>query len=85
MARPSKEVIAEYMECSVLSVPEFWAISHAGEMCSIRRIEYTINGSVLKYPKTIYPNRAYAQTMARRLNEEYDTNLFGVIRLGKLD
>jgi hypothetical protein len=77
--------MAEYMECSVLRVPEFWAISHAGEMCSVRRTEYTINGSVLKYPKTIYPSRAYAQTMARRLNEEYGTNLFGVIKLVKQD
>lgn len=85
MARPSKDVVAEYMECSVLAVPEFWAISHAGELCSIRKTEYTVNGSVLKYPKNIYPNRAYAVTMARRLNSEYDTDQFGVVKLVKQD
>lgn len=85
MARPSKDVVAEYMECSVLAVPEFWAISHAGEICSIRRTEYTVNGSVLKYPKTIYPNKAYALTMARKLNAEYCTDLFGVVKLVKED
>lgn len=85
MARPSKEIMAEYMECSVLAVPEFWAISHAGELCGLRRTEHTVAGAVLKYPKTVYPNKAYALTMARKLNVEYGTDQFGVVKLIKQD
>jgi hypothetical protein len=83
LARPSKQIIAEFMECTVLAVPEFWAITYAGALCSVRRTEYILTGAVNKYPKSVYPTKAYALTTARKLNEDHGTDLFGVVKLVK--
>lgn len=85
MARPKPLILCSYegktQSIDILKTPAVWAITHLGEIVSIRHRIPGLNGEIRKYPKTQYPTKAAAINAARRLNTLFDTDAFSITRV----
>lgn len=85
MARPKPSILETYdsaaLSIDILKTTGIWGITHNGELVSMRHRYHTVNGTVVKYPRTQYPSKASAINCARRLNAVFETDAFSITLL----
>lgn len=85
MARPKPTILCSYdgavQSIDILKTDSIWAVTHLGEIVSLRYRLHGVNGEIRKYPKTQFPTKAAALNAARRLNTVFDTDAFSISRV----
>jgi hypothetical protein len=82
MARPSADVLftkeTAQGQLDILSAQGTWLVCYNNKPIALRLQHWTVRGPAFKYPRTMFANPAHAHRLARRLNKEYNTELFTV-------
>lgn len=82
MVRPKALVLLEHQDdagsIEVMMADAVWVVMYQNTAISIARRTWTADGTVVKYLRTNYSNRAHAYRLADRLNQMFDTDDFTV-------
>jgi len=87
MARPKPNVllrltddVAHRVE-EVLEAYEIYAVYYKNKPINLKWSSQFVNDAQPKYRKTIFPSKAHAANLAKRLNKQFETNDFTVVKL----
>ena len=86
MSRPPAKTllnkdITEDSGIEILAADSLYAVVYKQQPISVKLKYYFIHGPTNKYSKTVYPNRKPAQNLADKLNLEFDTLDFTVVKV----
>ena len=85
MARPGPNIISTYElpteSVDIINPLGYWVITYCGEPITLRRRVLTVAGTILKYPKCVFPEAASAKNAARKLNRQFKCRDFGTYNL----
>lgn len=87
MARPAPEILVEkinkinYNSLQILKATAVWAVFFQGKPINIRTLNKLSNFTAPKYKKVSFVNRGSAINLAKKLNKEFTTEDFAVVRL----
>lgn len=86
MSRPKPKILAEksmgvYKADQVLASEGIWAVYYQNRPINLRSINTLISYPGPKYRKVSFSNPGHACNLARKLNEQFDTNEFTVVLL----
>lgn len=89
MARPKPVILLEnvdkaYNALQILEADDLWAVVYNKKPISIRSLNKITSSPAPKYKKSCFPSRGSAINLAARLNEQFKTTLFEVVRLTAL-
>ena len=89
MSRPKPKILLQYtnkksykME-EVLESTAIWAVFHKGNPINLRILNTLVSYPGPKYKKVSFSNPGHAFNLAERLNKQFDTDDFKVIKLLK--
>ena len=89
MARPKPKVLAEiadresYKVDQVLYSEGIWTIFYDGSIINLKSSSMTKNGLIHKYKKCSFSNSGHAINLAKKLNKQFKTDKFSVVKLTK--
>lgn len=87
MSRPKPKVIIEqtdkrtYRSEQVLSADGIWAVFYNNRPINLKSGNLLVNYPGPKYRKVSFSNRGHAINLARKLNQQFNTDLFSVVLL----
>lgn len=87
MSRPKPRVIAEhtnrktYQSLQVVASEGIWAVFYDGEPINLKTANILVNYPGPKYRKVSFSNPGHAINLARKLNTQFQTDRFTVVRL----
>jgi hypothetical protein len=86
MARPPPTIllsthIDDFNSVEVLSAPGLWAVLYKDLPFNLKTNYWTEKGELKKYLKVVYPNRAPADNLAKKLNKDFYTDEFSVRKI----
>jgi len=87
MSRPKPKVIIEqtdkrtYRSEQVLSADGIWAVFYDNRPINLKSGNLLVNYPGPKYRKVSFSNRGHAINLARKLNQQFNTDLFSVVLL----
>jgi hypothetical protein len=87
MSRPKPKVIIEqtdkrtYSSEQVLSADGIWAVFYDNRPINLKSGNLLVNYPGPKYRKVSFSNRGHAINLARKLNQQFNTDLFSVVLL----
>ena len=91
MSRPRPNIIAEhtdrrtYRTLQVLAATGIWAVFYDGAPINLKTVNTLVNYPGPKYKKVSFSNRGHAINLARKLNAQFQTQLFTVVLLTQGD
>jgi len=86
MSRPSPTIITEYTNnesyhsTQILKAEGIWAVYYDNEPVNIKTIN-SISYSAPKYKKVSFSNSGHAINLAKKLNKQFGTTKFTVVKL----
>lgn len=87
MARPAPEVILEkvdktsYNALQILKAESVWAVFFQNNPINIRTLNKLTSYTTPKYKKVSFVNKGSAINLAKKLNKEFTTSDFKVVKL----
>lgn len=90
MSRPSPNIITEqidtdtYHSTQILEAECIWAIYYNNKPVNIKTIN-TISHATPKYKKVSFSNSGHAINLAKKLNKQFETTKFTVVKLSHGD
>lgn len=87
MSRPKPKIIVEhvdrktYQSLQVLAADGIWAVFYDGRPINVKTANMLVNYPGPKYKKVSFSNRGHAINLARKLNQQFQTQLFEVVLL----
>jgi len=87
MSRPKPRIIAEhanrrtYQSLQVVASDGIWAVYYDGSPINLRTSNILTNYPGPKYKKVSFSNPGHAINLARKLNTQFQTDLFTVVLL----
>jgi hypothetical protein len=87
MSRPKPTVLAEvtdratYKTDQVLASEGIWAVFYNGQPINLRNQNMLVQYPGPKYKKVSFSNPGHAINLAKKLNKQFKTDLFGVVLL----
>ena len=87
MSRPKPDIILEhtnpknYKSEQVLKAEAIYSVFHQGKPINLRSLNTLVNYPGPKYKKTSFSNPGHAFNLAERLNKQFNTDEFCVVRL----
>jgi len=87
MSRPKPKVIAEvtdkrtYKTDQVLVADGIWAVFYDGSPINLKSMNYLGHGPGPKYKKVSFSNQGHAVNLCKKLNVQFKTNKFEVVKL----
>jgi hypothetical protein len=87
MSRPKPRIIAEhanrrtYQSLQVVASDGIWAVYYDGAAINLRTSNILTNYPGPKYKKVSFSNPGHAINLARKLNTQFQTDLFTVVLL----
>jgi len=89
MSRPKPTVLVEitdketYKTEQVLASDGIWAIYYQGRPINLKTSNYLVQYPGPKYKKVSFSNPGHAINLAKKLNEQFQTDKFSVVLLDK--
>jgi len=90
MSRPPPQIITQHTDNSkyyttyILKADAVWAVYYNNKPINIKTLN-SISFSVPKYTKVSFSNAGHAINLAKKLNKQFDTNKFTVVKLSHGD
>lgn len=86
MARPQatilmKKQLSDYLSVEVLAASALYAVVYKSQPFNLKQRYWNARGELIKYPKTTFPNQAPADNLADKLNREFFTTDFTVVKI----
>ena len=86
MARPSATILLstqldDFNSIEVLSAQGLWAVLYKQQPINLKTLHWTERGELKKYLKVVYPNAAPAENLAKKLNRDFFTTEFTVVKI----
>lgn len=87
MARPKPKVLTEIADKEIYKVEQvlyseaIWAVLYQGNLINLKSSTMTKNGLIHKYKKVSFSNQGHAINLAKKLNKQYKTTDFTVVKL----
>ena len=86
MARPSAEILLsiqldDFTGIDVLTAEGMYAVLYKEQPINLKTKYWTERGEVKKYLRTTYPNRSPADNLAAKLNKDFFTTEFTVVKI----
>lgn len=87
MSRPKPNVILDYTDSKtfrseqILEADAIWAVFYDSKPFNLRSLNTLTNYPSPKYKKTSFSNPGHAFSLANRLNAQFNTNLFSVVKM----
>ena len=87
MARPKPKILSEiadkeeYKVDQVLYSEAIWSIKYQGNLINLKSSSMTKNGLIHKYKKVSFSNQGHAINLAKKLNRQFKTEDFTVVKL----
>ena len=87
MSRPKPRIIAEhvdrrtYQSLQVLAADGIWAVFYDGKPINVKTANMLVSYPGPKYKKVSFSNRGHAINLARKLNQQFQTDRFAVVFL----
>jgi len=70
------DTVIEILECKGI-----WILSYDGKPISMREKFWATSGQRVRYPRVSHAHRAHAVNLAMKLNRQFKSNKFGVIKI----
>ena len=89
MSRPKPQVLVEitdketYKTEQVLASEGIWAVYYEERPINLKTSNYLVSYPGPKYKKVSFSNPGHAINLAKKLNEQFQTNKFSVVLLDK--
>ena len=87
MSRPKPNVILDHTDSKtfrseqILEADAIWAVFYKNQPFNLRSLNTLTNYPSPKYKKTSFSNPGHAFSLANRLNAQFNTNLFSVVKM----
>jgi hypothetical protein len=86
MSRPEPKIILskttdDYVVCEILEVASLYAVVYNDKIFSMRNTFPNMLRKTTKYPKYVYPTKKVADNLAAKLNKQFNTTDFKVIKI----
>lgn len=87
MSRPKPTILAEvvnkktYKSDQILEAEAIWAVFYQGKPFNLKSQNSLSSFSGSKYKKTSFSNPGHALNLAKKLNQQFNTNYFSVYKL----
>ena len=86
MSRPKTDIILsktddDYVVYDILKINSLYAVVYKDNIFSMRNSFPNMLRKTTKYPKYVYPTKKVADNLATKLNKQFDTTDFKVIKL----
>jgi hypothetical protein len=86
MARPGATIILstqidDFTGCDILSAQGLWAVLYKDQPINLKTRYWSERGEINKYLKVVYPNKKPADNLAKKLNKDFFTNDFSVVKI----
>lgn len=87
MSRPKPNVILDHTDSKtfrseqILEADAIWAVFYDNKPFNLRSLNTLTNYPSPKYKKTSFSNPGHAFSLANRLNAQFNTNLFSVVKM----
>jgi len=87
MSRPKPNVILDHTDSKtfrseqILEAEAIWAVFYDSKPFNLRSLNALTNYPSPKYKKTSFSNPGHAFSLANRLNAQFNTNLFSVVKM----
>ena len=86
MARPGATILLstqvdDFNSVEVLSAQGLWAVLYKQQPINLKTQHWSERGELKKYLKVVYPNRAPADNLAKKLNKDFYTTEFTVVKI----
>lgn len=87
MSRPKPTILAEvvnkktYKSDQILEAEAIWAVFYQGKPFNLKSQNSLSSLSGSKYKKTSFSNPGHALNLAKKLNQQFNTNYFSVYKL----
>lgn len=87
MSRPKPNVILDHTDSKtfrseqILEADAIWAVFYDSKPFNLRSLNTLTNYPSPKYKKTSFSNPGHAFSLANRLNAQFNTNLFSVVKM----
>lgn len=86
MVRPAAEIlqskqINDYLSIDILNAHGLYAVVYKSKPINLKQKYWNAHGLLTKYPKTVFSNQAPANNLAAKLNKEFFTEDFSVIKI----
>jgi hypothetical protein len=86
MARPGAEILLsrqldDFTGIEVLSAQGLWTVLYKDKSINLKTKYWTERGELKKYVRTTYPNKKPADNLAKKLNKDFFTNDFTVVKI----
>jgi hypothetical protein len=87
MSRPKPNVILDHTDSKtfrseqILKADAIWAVFYDSKPFNLRSLNTLTNYPSPKYKKTSFSNPGHAFSLANRLNAQFNTNLFSVVKM----
>ena len=86
MARPGATILLstqvdDFNSVEVLSAQGLWAVLYKQQPINLKTQHWSERGELKKYLKVVYPNQAPADNLAKKLNKDFYTTEFTVVKI----
>ena len=86
MARPRATIllsthIDDFNSVEVLAASGLYAVLYKDRPFNLKTTHWTERGELKKYLKVVYPNQAPADNLAKKLNKDFFTEDFTVVKI----
>jgi len=86
MARPGAEILLsrqldDFNSIEVLDAQGLYAVLYKDKPINLKTESWTEKGELKKYVRTTYPNQAPAENLAAKLNKDFFTEDFSVVKI----
>jgi len=86
MSRPPAETLLsihldDFNSMEILSAQGLWAVLYKDKPINLKTETWTERGQLKKYVRTTYPNKKPADNLAKKLNKDFFTNDFSVVKI----
>lgn len=86
MARPRATILLstqldDFNSVEVLDAPGLYAVLYKDKPFNLKTTHWTEKGELKKYLKVVYPNQAPADNLAKKLNKDFFTEDFTVVKI----
>jgi len=89
MSRPKPTILVEmtnkesYQTEQVLASEGIWAVYYEGRPINLKTSNYLVSYPGPKYKKVSFPNPGHAINLAKKLNDQFQTDKFSVVFLDR--
>lgn len=92
MSRPKPRVLLEYTDKKTYKTDQIlaaednsiWAVFYNSSAFNLKSFNSLVNNPGPKYKKTSFSNPGHAHNLAKKLNIQFDTDAFNVVKLSAI-